>query len=67
MPELNLQSLAQRIEALEKKLTGPSAPNDWASAVGMFDADPELMQQIIADAAAAREAERRAANEDSAK
>ena len=67
MNELTLESLAQRIEVLEKKMAQPSATKNWTSAVGMFDADPELMQEIIAEAAAAREAARRAANEESAK
>ena len=68
MAELTLESLAQRIEALEKKLTEPAPTSkDWASVVGLFDADPELMQQVLADAAAAREAERRAANEEPTK
>ena len=66
MTELTLESLAQRIEALEKKMHAPPAPNDWASVVGMFDADPEPMQQVLADAAAAREAERQAVREESA-
>ena len=66
MNELTLESLARRIEALEKKLSATPRPKNWTNAVGMFDADPELMQQIIADAAAAREAERRAANEEPA-
>ena len=68
MTNLTLKTLAQRVEALEKKLTESlPTPNNWASVVGMFDADPELMQQILADASAAREAERRAANEETAK
>ena len=67
MTESTPESLTRRIEVLEKKLAEPPAtPNDWASVVGMFDADPELMQQIIADAAAAREAERQTASEESA-
>ena len=67
MTELTLESLARRIEALEKKLSATPLSKHWTSAVGMFDADPELMQQIIAEATSAREAERRAANEESAK
>ncbi len=66
MTNLTLESLAQRVEALEKKLTEVPTPNNWASVVGMFDADPELMQQVLADASAAREAERRAVGEESA-
>jgi hypothetical protein len=67
MTELTLESLAQRIAALEKRLAEPAAPKGWVSVVGMFDADPELMQQVIAEAAAAREAERQAAREEPAK
>ena len=67
MTELTLETLAQRVEALEKKLTEVPTPNNWASVVGMFDADPELMQQVLADAAAARESERRAASEEPVK
>ena len=67
MNELTLESLARRIEALEKKLSATPPRKNWTSAVGMFDADPELMQEIIAEAAAAREAERQAASEESAK
>ena len=63
MSELTLESLARRIEVLEKKRTEPPAPNDWASVVGMFDADPELMQRVLVDAATARESERQAASE----
>ena len=66
MLDLTLESLARRVEVLEKKMAESHAPKGWVSAVGMFDADPELMQQIIAEAAAAREAERRAANEEPA-
>ena len=68
MTNLTLETLAQRVEALEKKLTESlHTPNNWASVVGLFDADPELMQQVLADASAARESERRAASEESAK
>ena len=65
MNELTLEDLARRIEALEKILSAPPQPKNWISSVGMFDADPELMEQIIAEAAAAREAERQAAREGS--
>ena len=67
MTDLTLESLAHRVEVLEKKLTeAPPARNDWASVVGMFDADPELMQQVLADAAA-RESERTSASEEPVK
>ena len=66
MTELTLESLSRRIDALEKKLAATPPRKDWTSAVGMFDAHPELMEQVIAEAAAAREAERRAANEEPA-
>jgi hypothetical protein len=59
MTEPTLESLAKRIE---KKLAvqQPSA-GDWPSVVGTFDDDPEFMQQVLAEALAIREAERKAA------
>ena len=66
MQELTLEALAARIEALEKRVAKESAPaKDWRSVVGMFDADPEFMQQVLAEVAAAREAERQAARAES--
>lgn len=59
MPEVTLQDLAKRVEALEKKLA--SAPNqDWRSAVGMFDDSP-FMIELLAELEKTREAERDAA------
>lgn len=70
MTELTLESLARRIEALEKKAaeqaTAQPAPSarkkDWRRVVGMFDGS-EFMKQLDADVAAARESERKAARE----
>ncbi len=59
MPEVTLHDLAKRVEALEKKLAAPPAP-DWRSVVGMFDDDPEF-QEVIAEGIAIREADREAA------
>src|SRR5437667_1332262 len=65
MAELTLESLAKRVEALEKELsevrTEKSGKKDWRSVVGMFDDDPEFMQDVLAEAQAIREAERTAA------
>jgi hypothetical protein len=66
MPELTLESLAKRIEALEKKLAeGAGAPgkNDWRKVVGISE-DNEFTRQMQAEIEANREAERRAAQED---
>jgi len=57
--ELTLEALAKRVEALEKKLAEREPPRkDWRQSVGMFDDDPEFMQQVIAEGQAAREADR---------
>lgn len=60
-------ALEKRLEAVEKKLaerpTTPVANLEWLKVVGMFDADPEFMQQVIAEGNAIREAERQAARE----
>ena len=65
MNELTLESLAKRIEALEKQAAerpaAPAANLDWLKVVGMFDDDLEFMQQVIAEGNAIREAEREAA------
>ena len=62
--------LTNRVEALEKKLAErspvPVANLDWLKMVGVFDADPEFMQQVIAEGQAIREAERRVAREGNA-
>ena len=59
MPEVTLHDLAKRVEALEKKLATPPAP-DWRSVVGMFDDDPDMIA-MLRDLAKAREVEREAA------
>lgn len=62
MTELTLESLAERIAAIERKLAGQDEPKkDWRSVVGMFDDDPEFMQSVIAETLAIREREREAA------
>jgi hypothetical protein len=70
MAELTLESLAKRIEVLEKKLAEqgpPPTPNQaWLKVVGMFDDDPEFIQQVIAEGQAIREAERKAARGENA-
>ena len=65
MSEMSLESLAKRVEALEKKLSEHQAAaavpaKDWRSVVGMFDGS-EAMKQVIAEGHAIREAEREAA------
>jgi hypothetical protein len=64
MNELTLENLAKRVEALEKKFGQQEFPKkDWRSVVGMFDDDPEFIQQVLMEAEAIREAERKAARE----
>ena len=67
MAELTLEMLAARIDALEKRLENQEAPakrrGDWLRVIGMFDDDPELMEQVLAEIQAAREAERKLARE----
>ncbi len=57
---VTLESLAQRVEALERainlKLT-PPRQKDWRRVVGMFG-DSEFMRQVDAEGQAIREAER---------
>ncbi len=59
MPEVTLHDLAKRVEALEKKLAAPPAP-DWRSAVGMFDDSP-FMIAMLTEVEKARDADREAA------
>ncbi|VTR91507.1 unnamed protein product [Gemmata massiliana] len=67
MTELTLESLAKRVETLEKlaaeQRAAPVVNMDWLKVVGMFDSDPAFMQQVIAEGQAIREAERHAAKE----
>jgi hypothetical protein len=62
--ELTLESLAQRVQELERKLAQWTAPpaRNWRSVVGLFD-DSDFMKQVIAEGQAIREAERQAARE----
>ncbi len=65
MNEITLESLAQRIEVLERALRQlPSSekpgPNDWLTTVGMFR-DSDTMRAIDEEGRKIREAEREAA------
>jgi hypothetical protein len=72
MSDMSMESFAARLEAVERKIArleakGPTKPkNAWRRRVGMFDADPEVMRDIIAEGRAIREAERAAAREEGA-
>jgi hypothetical protein len=60
MPKLTLESLARRVEALEralkvKRADGP--PKDWRRAVGTCS-DAKFMRRVDAEGKALREAER---------
>ena len=63
MNDLTLESLAKRVEALEKviatKEPGPSR-KDWRKVVGMFR-DSEFMRKVDEECQRIREAEREAA------
>jgi hypothetical protein len=67
MTELTLESLAARLEAVEKKLAAQFGPpcekQDWRKVVGMFDGDPEFFASVVAEGQAIREADRKAARE----
>lgn len=63
MPEPTLQDLAKRLEVVERELAELKAPprkKDWRRVAGMFRGS-EFMQQMDAEVAARREAERAAA------
>ena len=60
MHEVTLESLARRVEALERALAlQPTSvrSQDWRRVVGMFG-DSEFMRQVDAEGQALREAER---------
>ena len=67
MPEITLESLAARLEAVEKQLSERKADSnalrkkDWRRTVGMFDDDPDFLREVIAEGQAIRQAEREAA------
>jgi len=57
---ITLESLAKRVEALERRLDfalRPPRQKDWRRVVGMFG-DSEFMKQVDAAGQAIREAER---------
>jgi len=61
MSEHTLESLARRLEALERVVqTGTNPPKDWRRAFGTI-ADSEFARQVDAEGQAIREAERAAA------
>jgi hypothetical protein len=63
MNDLTLESLAKRVEILEKVIaTTQSSPprKDWRKVVGMFG-DSEFMREVDNECQRAREAERAAA------
>ncbi len=63
MNDLTLESLAKRVEALEKVIAtkGQIRPHkDWRDVVGMFR-DSEFMRQVDEECLRTREAEREAA------
>jgi len=63
MSELTLESLAERIAAIERTIAEKSKPSDdWRSVVGIL-AGSESAKQMLAEATAMREAERVAARE----
>ena len=66
MNELTLESLAKRVEALERAVSakGPNRPaKDWRRVVGMFR-DNEFMRQVDEECQRMREAEREQARRD---
>ena len=63
MNDLTLESLARRVEALEKVIetNGPDpSRKDWRKAIGMFG-DSEFMREVDEECLRMREAEREAA------
>jgi hypothetical protein len=66
MSKLTLESLAQRVAALERALRlQPSSPgrDDWQSVVGMF-AGSDFMKQVDEEGRKIREAERAQAKQE---
>jgi hypothetical protein len=58
MEDVTLESLARRVEALERALgLRPASAKDWRRVVGLFG-DSELSRQVDAEGHAIREAER---------
>ena len=68
MNEVTLESLAQRVEALERALDlkpSRAAKNGWRGVVGMF-ADSDFMRQVDEEGRKIREAERAQAQQEPA-
>jgi hypothetical protein len=63
MPELTLEALAKRVEALEQKLAALPAEKDWRKGVGTME-DNEFTRAMLAEIEANSDAERRAAQEE---
>lgn len=62
---LTLESLALRVEALERALAAKEHPKkDWRRVVGMFQ-DSDFMREVDEECLRLREAERAAAREES--
>lgn len=60
MSDITLESLAQRLDALERTVHGQFSPGrekDWRRVVGLFG-DSEFMKRVDAKGQAIREAER---------
>jgi len=67
MPEITLEALASRLEAVEKKLASLTssivpAVRDWRSVVGISE-ENEFTRTMYAEMEAQREANRKAARE----
>ncbi len=63
MTDLTLESLAKRVEALERALAGKTAKGsqkDWRKVIGMFH-DSDFMRRVDEECQRMREAEREAA------
>ena len=63
MNDLTLESLAKRVEALEKAIATKGlnhSPKDWRKVVGMFR-DSDFMREVDEECLRSREAEREAA------
>ena len=66
MNELTLESLAKRVEALERALTvkpPPTTAKDWRKVIGTFH-DSEFMREVDEECLRSREAERAAARQE---
>jgi hypothetical protein len=61
MPEVTLESLAKRVEALENALIArPARTKDWRRVIGMFG-ESEVMREVDEECLRIRQAEREAA------